>query len=57
MDSTPSTAFLRWFLKINLIEQNNDKFIFTNENYFLQENPAQAINLILDDDILKCELK
>ena len=56
MDSTPSTAFLRWFLKINLLEQTNDKFLFTNENYFLQDNPANAINMILNDDVFKCEL-
>ena len=56
MDSTPSTAFLRWFLKINLLEQTNDKFLFTNENYLLQDNPANAINIILNDDVFKCEL-
>jgi hypothetical protein len=56
MDSSPSTAFLRWFLKINLLEQTNEKFLFTNENYFLQDNPANAINMILNDDVFKCEL-
>jgi hypothetical protein len=56
MDSSPSTAFLRWFLKINLLEQTNEKFLFTNENYFLQDNPANAISMILNEDVFKCEL-
>ena len=56
MDGSPHTAFLRWFLKINLLEKTNEKYLFTNDNFLFQENPARAINLILNDDVFKCEL-
>lgn len=55
LESSPFVA-LRWFLKIDKLEQTNGKFLFTNENYLLQENPAQAISMTFNDDVFKCEL-
>lgn len=57
IDNNISLSLLyTWFLKISELKLNNNKILFTNENYLLQDNPAQAFRIILQDDVLKCVL-